>query len=293
MMEKGTKTFSKNAQRELKDLKAGQVVDKGVTEVSASPSSVASALAGAAARSPLRGTAAKASASGVVGVTEIPIHTTNNTPVQAVKHKRSEEPTGETPEAKILQTQVDKMDADIGSPRANLFGASGEHFQEQGQQQRQQGPTTSLSTDEKLQFIMDNMATKDDLRNTVRKEVKQEVSAAVAPLEARVARLELSDPTSDSNDPARTQVSFVGFASVVTAAERLRVMEDLVAEFRDFRATGFGHNYTGPFNAQTMTVSSYVSFSDRKTAAAFLQAVKAGGRSELTLASGKVRVLPL
>ena len=65
-----------------------------------------------------------------------------------------------------------------------------------------------------------------------------------------------------------------------------------MAEFRDFRATGYGHGYKGPLNAQTLTVSSYVSFSDRKTASAFLQAVKAGGRSEFTLGTGKVRVLP-
>ncbi len=79
MVDKEVKQLSKSAQRELKDLKAGQVVNKGVTEESSTSSCVASALAGAAAHSPLRGTASETFASEVVAkkvlVTEIPIHT--------------------------------------------------------------------------------------------------------------------------------------------------------------------------------------------------------------------------
>ena len=98
------------------------------------------------------------------------------------------------------------------------------------------------------------------MNSAVQRSVQSEVAKAVAPLEARVARLELSDISSDLHDPARCQVAFVGFASSVSAAERLAAMESLVRDFREFRPTGYAHYYKGPLNNQTMTNSSFVFF---------------------------------
>ena len=87
-------------------------------------------------------------------------------------------------------------------------------------------------------------------------------------------------------------MAFTGFPTTTTAADRLATMEKFVAEFRDFRPTGFSHNYKGPLDNQTLSGPSFVHFADRKSAAAFLQGVKTARRTELTVGSAKVRVQP-
>ena len=271
------KQLSKGAQRELKDLKAGQVVDKGVTEESSAFSGVASALAGAAARSPLRGTAAQTFTSGVVGekvlVTEIPIHTANNTPVHAGKHKRSEEPTGETPEPKALQTAGDRMDADIASPKVNLFGANANSTTNTSADRQQQQQTDSQ--DVMLQRILnrlDTLPTKTDFDNfkeEVRATVTEQVETTVGPLRSdyqqlkeRVAALEKGEKLGpDPADPAFRQVAFLGFPDTASAQERLQAMEAFVQKFANHHPQ-VANNFYGPRNKRVLKPNGYAQFVD-------------------------------
>ena len=304
------KQLSKTALKEIQELKAGHattdkttlqdisaggqgegVVVRGGGGVASGGGGVASALASAASRSPKRtgGSPALATSSGSVqglGPPPVPIYTAPNSPTTLGEKRSVQSESGLTPDAKVQATD-DAMDT--GVQPTTLFVEPQQRQQEpqQQEQQQQQQPLGGLTDRRILQHLYKNCVTKTELKQ----EVRQKVRAQVGPLKARVAQLKLENNASDANDPARSQVAFVGF-SFTSAAERLRVMEEMVAQFRDFRATGYGHNYKGPLNNQQLTASSFVSFSDRKTAAAFLQAVKASGKSEFTVESTKIRVLP-
>ena len=62
-----------------------------------------------------------------------------------------------------------------------------------------------------LSGIQSSMVTKEDLKQVVKEEVKEQVENALTSLDTRLTRLEPSDFGSYLNDPARSQVAFVGF----------------------------------------------------------------------------------
>ena len=127
------------------------------------------------------------------------------------------------------------------------------------------GMQASMATKEKLDSF------KTEVRSVVKQEVQTEVAAAVAPLEARLTKLELKTDT--TLDTAPYEVTFRSFPNNAALEEKLRAMEQYLSNFPSFSAQ-VGNRYNGPRSKRVCTNLGYARFVDTDARDNFLKACK-------------------
>ena len=155
---------------------------------------------------------------------------------------------------------------------------------------------------------MDGMALKSDLqelKSSFSQEMKVTVAQAVDPLKAELHDLkaELKDTTkriqaieskqsaaATSNavgkdmadmqkllhnlDPSNKQVAFTGWPASMSAVDRVKKIDEFIAQFPGHRCSAIGHFFSGPYSDRKLSGASYAEFGSPEDAREALKVMK-------------------
>ena len=180
-------------------------------------------------------------------------------------------------------------------------------------------PGPGASTDDKLSFIIENMALKNQtasktdvtasevrIMKATKNFIKEEISASVDPLKDEMAELrgrlsavEVRTRSSsgslskqkiqliNSVDIANRQIALTGFSAALSLDSRTKEIEQFLSTFENLPKYTIGHFMQGPRNAQTVSKASYVEFGSEVDRNHFFERSK---NVDVKFASGTVKV---
>jgi len=223
--------------------------------------------------------------------------------VERVKRGLSMSPGKEDKDAKHVRFQDDAL-------QGASAGSTGEGLPRTPRLPEFKFPgTTGMSPDQKLDYIINNMATQTQIlqletkiasiQSQIEEMTRKMIDTAIGPLKAELKRLngkieelekQAGSKTStgyDPSDPAFKRIEFLGFPDSMGHGDRIKQLDTFLLKFPSVRCTDIGSIYKGPYNNRSLSKKCYIELGSADAMKAAFEQMK---DSELKIGGVKLRI---